>query len=72
MFKKESTLTSDTIRLVTMLLVILGAVGTMTGVIIKFQTPPSPIWLPVLAGGSVLAIVGIALMALILAGFLAE
>lgn len=68
----EPSLVSDTIRILSLLLVVLGAIGTFTGIVIGFQTPPSPLSLPILGGGVVAIVLGTIMMVLILTEFLPD
>ncbi len=69
---KEPSLVSDTYRILSLLLVVLGAIGTLTGIILGFQTPPSPLSIPILGGGVVALVLGTIMTVLILTGFVPE
>ena len=68
----DPSLVSDTYRILSLLLVVLGAIGTLTGIIIGFQTPPSPLSIPILGGGVVALVLGTIMTVLILTGFVPE
>ena len=69
---KDPSLVSDTYRILSLLFVVLGAIGTLTGIIIGFQTPPSPLSIPILGGGVVALVLGTIMTVLILTGFVPE
>ncbi len=69
---KDPSLVSDTYRILSLLLVVLGAIGTLIGIIIGFQTPPSPLSIPILGGGVVALVLGTIMTVLILTGFVPE
>lgn len=69
---KDTKLINDVIRAVALLLFLLGLVGIVTGAIISYQQPPSPLGFPTLIGASLTTLVGTILVALILTGIIGE
>ncbi|MBI2126955.1 MAG: hypothetical protein HYU02_06565 [Thaumarchaeota archaeon] len=69
---RDTSLTSDLIRFVAMIMFLLGLVGVVTGAVVSYQQPPSPIAMPTLIGASITALIGTILVILINTGIIGE
>lgn len=69
---RDTSFTSDVIRFVALLTFLLGLVGVVTGAIISYQQPPSPIAMPTLIGASIMTLLGTILVILINMGIIGE
>lgn len=69
---RDTSFTSDVIRFVALLTFLLGLVGVVTGAIISYQQPPSPIAMPTLIGASITTLLGTILVILINMGIIGE
>ena len=68
----DTSLASDAIKFVALILFLLGLVGIVAGAIISYQQPPSPLGIPVLVGASLAALIGTILVILINTGIIGE
>lgn len=69
---RDISLTSDVIRFVALIMFLLGLVGVVTGAVIGYQQPPSPIAIPTLIGASIMTLIGTILVILINTGIIGE
>lgn len=68
----DARLSSDIIRVIALLAFLLGLVGIVSGAVISYQQPPSPLAFPTLVGASITTLIGTILVILINQGIIGE
>ena len=69
---KDIKLGSDIVRGIALLAFLLGIMGLVTGAVINYQPPPSPLAPLTVVGASISALVGTILLILIKVGIIGE